>query len=58
MLRAILDFLTAEYALAPEMQNLLSSVSPRAVDRILKPVKDKRRLRGLSLTKPGAALRN
>ncbi|MDR2633311.1 MAG: transposase, partial [Treponema sp.] len=58
LLRLMLDFLTAEYALAPEMRNLLASVSPRTIDRILKPVKDNGRLRGLSLTKPGTLLRD
>ncbi|MDR2629493.1 MAG: hypothetical protein LBC60_01065, partial [Spirochaetaceae bacterium] len=58
MLRLMLDFLTAEYALAPEMRDLLASVSPRTIDRILKPVKDRERLRGLSLTKPGTLLRD
>jgi hypothetical protein len=43
MLRLMLDFLTAEYALTPDMTDLLASVSPRAIDRILKPVKDKAR---------------
>jgi hypothetical protein len=54
----MLDFLAAEYSLAPDMRDLLASVSPRTIDRILKPVKDKGRLRGLSLTKPGTLLRN
>jgi hypothetical protein len=40
------------------MRNLLASVSPHTIDRILKPVKDKERLRGLSLTKGGTLLRN
>jgi hypothetical protein len=54
----MLDFLTTEYSLTPEMRNLLASVSPRTIDRILKPVKDTGRLRGLSLTKPGNLLRD
>ncbi|MDR1174298.1 MAG: transposase family protein [Treponema sp.] len=54
----MLDFLTAEYSLTPEVRNLLASVSPRTIDRILKPVKDRGRLRGLSLTKGGTLLRN
>jgi hypothetical protein len=58
MLRLMPDFLTAEYALTPVEYDLPASVSPRAIDRILKPVKDKGRLRGLSLTKPGTLLRN
>jgi hypothetical protein len=58
MLRLMLDFLTAEYALTPEIRDLLASVSPRTIDRILKPVKDRGRLRGLSLTKPGTLLRD
>jgi hypothetical protein len=60
MLRLIPDFLTSEYSLTPEMRELPASVSPRTIDRILKPVKDNGRLRncrqflkGLSLTKPG-----
>jgi hypothetical protein len=52
------DFLTAEYSLAPEMRNLLASVSPRSIDHVLKPVKDKGRLGGLSLAKPGTLLRD
>jgi hypothetical protein len=40
------------------MRDMLASVSPRTIDRILKPVKDKGRLRGLSLTKGGTLLRN
>ncbi|MDR3116216.1 MAG: transposase, partial [Treponema sp.] len=58
MLRLMLDFLTTEYSLTPEMRNLLASVSPRTIDRILKPVKDQGRLRGLSLTRPGPLLRD
>jgi hypothetical protein len=58
MLRLMLDFLTAEYSLTPAMTGLLSSVSPRTIDRILKPVKDNGRLRGLSLTKDGTLLRD
>jgi hypothetical protein len=58
MLRLMLDFLTAEYSLAPDMRDLLASVSPRTIDRILKPVKDQGWLRGLSLTKPGSLLRD
>jgi hypothetical protein len=54
----MLGFLTAGYSLAPEMRDLPASVSPRTIDRILKPVKDKGRLRGSSLTKPGTLLRN
>jgi hypothetical protein len=41
MLRLMLDFLTAEYSLALEMRDLLASVSPRNIDRVLKPVKDR-----------------
>ena len=52
------DFLAAEYSLTPELRKLLASVSSRTIDRILKPVKDKGRLRGLSLTKPGTLLRD
>jgi hypothetical protein len=52
------DFLTAEYSLTPEMRDLLASVSPRTIDRILKPAKDRGRLRGLSLTKSGPLLRD
>ena len=58
MLRLMRDFLTAEYALTPAMSGLPASVSPRTIDRILKPVKDKGRLRGLSLTKGGTLLRD
>ena len=58
MLRNMLDFLTTEYALTPDLRTLLSSVSPRTIDRILKPVKDNGRLRGFSLTKPGTLLRD
>ncbi|MDR2659361.1 MAG: hypothetical protein LBC27_05155 [Spirochaetaceae bacterium] len=58
MFRLMPDFLTAEYSLTLEMRDLPASVSPRAIDRILKPVKDKGRLRGPSLTKPGTFLRN
>ena len=47
MLRLMLDFLTAEYSLTPDMRALLASVSPRTIDRILKPVKDTGRLRVL-----------
>jgi hypothetical protein len=54
----MLKFLAAEYSLAPEMRGLLASVNPRTIDRILKPAKDKGRLRGLSLTTPGALLRD
>jgi hypothetical protein len=54
----MLDFLSAEYALTPDLRNLLASVSPRTIDRILKPVKDWGRLRGLSLTKSGTLLRD
>jgi hypothetical protein len=50
--------LSAEYALTPEMRDLRASISPRTIDRILKPVKDRLRLRGLSLTKPRTLLRN
>jgi hypothetical protein len=58
MLHLMVDFLTAEYSLIPDMRDLLASVSPRTVDRILKPVKDTGRLRGLSLTKGGTVLRD
>jgi hypothetical protein len=58
MLRLMRDFLTLEYSLTPEMRDLLASVSPRTIDRILKPAKDQGRLRGLSLTKPGNLLRD
>jgi hypothetical protein len=52
------DFLIAEYSLTPEMRDLLASVSPRTIDRILKPAKDTGRLRGLSLTTPGTLLQD
>jgi hypothetical protein len=54
MMHLMLDFLAAE----PERLGLLAQVSPATVDRILTPVKDKGRLRGLSLTKPGSMLRD
>jgi hypothetical protein len=41
MLRLILDFLFAEYSLALEMRDLPASVSPHAIDHILKSVKTK-----------------
>jgi hypothetical protein len=41
MLRLMVDFLTAEFALTPDLRDLLASISPRTIDRILKPVKDK-----------------
>jgi hypothetical protein len=40
------------------MRDLPASVSPKTIDRILKPVKDKGRLRGPGLTKPGTLLRD
>jgi hypothetical protein len=58
MLRTILDFLTAESALTPAMSDLPAFVSPRTIDRILIPVKDKEWLRGLNLTKGGTLLRD
>ena len=58
MLRLIPDFLSAEYSLTPELRELLASVRVRTTDRILKQVKDKGRLRGQSLTKPGTLLRD
>jgi hypothetical protein len=58
MLRLMLEFLSTEYELTPKLRNLLTSVSPRTIDHILKPAKDQMRLRGLSLTKPGTLLRN
>jgi hypothetical protein len=33
----MLDFLSTEYSLTLEMRDLLASVSPRTIDRILKP---------------------
>jgi hypothetical protein len=52
------DFLTAEYKLTPDLRDLPASVSPRTIDRIIKPVKDRGRLRGVSLAKPGTLLRD
>jgi hypothetical protein len=53
MLRLMPDFLSAEYSLDPGLRDLPASVNPRTRDRILTPVKDRGRLRGLSLTTPG-----
>jgi hypothetical protein len=37
----MLDCLTAEYALASDLRELLASISPHTIYRIFKPVKDK-----------------
>jgi hypothetical protein len=58
MLRLMPDFPAAEYELTPDLRDLPASVSPCTIDRILKPVKDKGRLRGMSLTKPDALPRD
>jgi len=58
MIKLMIDFLVVEFPLASATRDLLTTISPRTIDRILKPVKDRGRLRGISLTKSGSLLRN
>jgi hypothetical protein len=58
MIRLMIDFLVVEFSLEPATRDLLTTISPRTIDRILKPVKDRGRLRGMSLTKSGSLLRD
>jgi hypothetical protein len=46
-----------EINLTPEIKHLLLSMSRSTIDRCLKPVRFKRKLRGISTTKPGTLLK-
>jgi hypothetical protein len=58
MMGFMTDFLVAEFAIEPGLRGLLAQVSPAVIGRILKPERDKGRLRGLNLTKPDSILRD
>jgi hypothetical protein len=58
MLRLMIDFLVDEFTLDEATRNLLTQVSPAAIDRLLAAEKAKLRIKGKSLTKPGTLLKN
>lgn len=58
-LRQTVDLLTAwdELTITDEIRNKLKVISPATIDRLLKPERDKCRLKGISHTKPGSLLK-
>ena len=58
LIRGVIDFLAGEFNLDDETRALLCSVSPAAIDRKLKKVKQRYRIKGISTTKPGSLLKS
>ena len=58
LLRSIIGFLVDEFSLDEPMRELLETVSPATIDRKLKPVKKRLRLKGRSTTTPGSMLKS
>jgi hypothetical protein len=58
MLRLMIDFLAAEFCFSPAFRELLLSVSPASIDRLLAAEKKRLRIKGISLTKPGTLLKD
>jgi len=58
LLRSIIGFLVGEFNLDAPMRELLETISPATIDRKLKHVKKRLRLKGRSSTKPGSMLKS
>jgi len=58
LIRGIIDFLVADFKLSEDMRCLLLAVSPATIDRKLKKLKSRYRIKAIGTTKPGTLLRS
>jgi hypothetical protein len=58
LLRGMMSFLIPEFNLSETFQTLLQSISPATIDRKLRKVKERYRLKGIHTTKPGSLLKS
>jgi hypothetical protein len=60
LIRLMIDFLStdAEFGITPSIREKLMTISASTIDRRLQPERKKLELKGKSLTKPGALLKN
>ena len=58
LLRGMMVFLVLEFNLSKELSTLLETVSPSTIDRKLRKVKERYRLKGIRTTKPGTLLKS
>ena len=58
LIRGMIEFLVKDFTLDEDIRLLLQSVSPATIDRKLKKVKEKYRIKGIHTTKPGTLLKS
>jgi len=58
LIRGMMNFLVLEFNLSEELQTLLKTVSPATIDRKLRRVKERYRVKGIRTTKPGSLLKS
>jgi hypothetical protein len=58
LIRGMMNFLVLEFNLSEELQTLLKSASPATIDRKLRKVKERYRVKGIRTTKPGSLLKS
>ena len=58
LVRSIISFLVEKFKLDEETRALLETVSPATIDRKLKSIKKRYRIKGVNTTKPGSLLKS